>query len=209
MIAAIAAGVPGCPPALDFASDVQLYVVLMFCTGVGTVDDPAVPNVLVQHPVHGAAAAVVPLDVQRRDHALRPLPLDAALMRPVARWVSFLTGRCRAQLSEALTVIEGAAVGVRLVSAVCAHSQRVSRVRRRKRMPLSVSHFFTRERMLLFRLSFLFFLFSAFVLVFLPRRANSSHLAGQGALGVDCAHSFVSQSLDAFVHSKRQESVQP
>ena len=130
-IAATAAGVPGCPPAPDFASDVQLYVVLMLCTGVGTVDPPAAPNVLVQHPVHGAAAAVVPLDVQRRDHALRPLPLDAAVMRPVARWVSFLTGRWRAQLSEALTVIEGAAVGARLVSAVCAHSQRVSRVRRR------------------------------------------------------------------------------
>jgi len=131
VIAAIAAGVPGCPPAPDLASDVQLYVVLMLCTGVGTVDDPAAPNVLVQHPVHGAAAAVVPLDVQRRDHAMRPLPLDAAVMRPVARWVSFLTGRWRAQLSEALTVIEGAAVGARLVSAVCAHSQRVSRVRRR------------------------------------------------------------------------------
>jgi hypothetical protein len=52
-------------------------------------------------------------------------------MRPVARWVSFLAGRWRAQLSEALTVIEGAAVGARLVSAVCAHSQSVSRVRRR------------------------------------------------------------------------------
>ena len=131
VIAAIAAGVPGCPPAPDFASDVQLYVVLMLCTGVGTIDPPAAPNVLVQHPVHGAAAAVVPLDVQRRDHAMRPLPLHAAVMRPAARWVSFLTGRWRAQLSEALTVIEGAAVGARLVSAVCAHSQRVSRVRRR------------------------------------------------------------------------------
>ena len=131
VIAASAAGVPGCPPAPDFASDVQLYVVLMLCTGVGTIDPPAAPNVLVQHPVHGAAAAVVPLDVQRRDHAMRPLPLHAAVMRPAARWVSFLTGRWRAQLSEALTVIEGAAVGARLVSAVCAHSQRVSRVRRR------------------------------------------------------------------------------
>ena len=52
-------------------------------------------------------------------------------MRPAARWVSFLTGLWRAQLSEAIGVIEGAAVGARLVSAVCAHSQRVSRTRRR------------------------------------------------------------------------------
>ena len=52
-------------------------------------------------------------------------------MRPVVRWVSFLTGLWRAQLSEAIAVIEGAAVGARLVSAVCAHSQRVSRTRRR------------------------------------------------------------------------------
>ena len=69
--------------------------------------------------------------VQRRDHAARPLPLDAAVMRPAARWVSFLTGLWRAQLSEAIADIEGAAVGARLVSAVCAHSQRVSRTRRR------------------------------------------------------------------------------
>jgi hypothetical protein len=130
-IAAVAARVPGCPPAPNFANDVQLYTVLMLCTGVGTVDGPAAPNVLVQHPVHGAAAAVVPLDVRRRDHAARPLPLDAAVMRPAARWVSFLTGLWRAQLSEAIAVIEGAAVGARLVSAVCAHSQRVSRTRRR------------------------------------------------------------------------------
>ena len=130
-IAATAARVPGCPPAPDFANDVQLYTVLMLCTGVGTVDGPAAPNVLVQHPVHGAAAAVVPLDVQRRDHALRPLPLDATVMRPAACWVSFLTGLWRAQLSEAIAVIEGAALGARLVSVVCAHSQRVSSTRRR------------------------------------------------------------------------------
>ena len=103
----------------------------MLCTGVGTIDGLAAPNVLVQHPVHGAAAAVVPLDVRRRDHAARPLPLDDAVMRPAARWVSFLTGRWRAQLSEAIAVIDGAAVGARLVSAVCAHSQRVSSTRRR------------------------------------------------------------------------------
>jgi hypothetical protein len=130
-IAAAAALVPGCPPAPNFVNDVQLYTVLMLCTGVGAVDGPAAPNVLVQHPVHGAAGAVVPLDVQRRDHAARPLPLDAAIMRPAARWVSFLTGLWRAQLSEAIDVIEGAALGARLVSAVCAHSQRVSRTRRR------------------------------------------------------------------------------
>ena len=130
-IVATAVGVPGCPQAPDLSDDVQLYTVLMLCTGVGTVDVPAAPNVLVQHPLPGAAAAVVPLDARRRDHALRPLPLDAAVMRPVARWVSFLTGRWRAQLSEAIAVIEGAEVGASLVSAVCAHSLLVSRVRRR------------------------------------------------------------------------------
>jgi hypothetical protein len=91
---------------------------------------PAAPNVLIQHPVHGAAAAVVPLHVRRRDHAARPLPLDAAVMRPAARWVSFLTGLWRPQLSKAIVVIEGAAVDARLVGAVCAHSQRVSLTRR-------------------------------------------------------------------------------
>jgi hypothetical protein len=96
--------------------------VLILCTGVGTVDGPAAPNVLSQHPVHGAAAAVVPLDVQRRYYALRPLPFDAAVMRPVARWFSFLTGLWRTRISEAIAVIEGAAVGARLVSVVCAHS---------------------------------------------------------------------------------------
>ena len=130
-IVATAAGVPGCPPPPDLFDDVQLYTVLMLCTGVGTVDVPAAPNVLVQHPLPGAAAAVVPLDVRRRDHALRPLPLDAVVMRPVARWVAFLTGRWRAQLSEAIAVIDGAEVGASLVGAVCAHSLLVSRVRRR------------------------------------------------------------------------------
>ena len=38
---------------------------------------------------------------------------------------------------------------------------------------------------------------------------TSSYLAGRGALVVNCAHSFVFKSLDAYVRPKRRESVQP
>jgi hypothetical protein len=115
--------VTDCPPAPDFSNDVQLYTVLMLCTGVGTVRDPAALNgVLVQHPLPGVAAAAVSLADQRRNHALR---LDAAAMRPAVRWVSFLLGRWRSQLSEALTVVHGAALGERLALVVCSHSLRL------------------------------------------------------------------------------------
>jgi hypothetical protein len=128
-IAAAAILVPGCPPAPDFSNDVQLYTVLMLCTGVGTVRDPvALDGVLVQHPLPGAAVAVVSLADQRRNHALR---LDAAVMRPAVRWVAFLLGRWRSQLSEAINAIDGAAVGERLALAVCSHSMRMHSARRR------------------------------------------------------------------------------
>ena len=127
-IALAANRVPGCPPAPDFVDDVQLYTVLMLCSGVGIVRNPAAQNgVLVQHPLPGAAAAVASLADRRRDHALR---LDAAVMRPATLWVSFLTGRWRNQLSEPLGIIDGAAVGARLVRVVCAHSLRVYSSRR-------------------------------------------------------------------------------
>ena len=83
---------------------------------------------LVQHPLPGVAAAAVSLADQRRNHALR---LDAAAMRPAVRWVSFLLGRWRSQLSEALTVVHGAAVGERLALVVCSHSLRLHSARRR------------------------------------------------------------------------------
>jgi hypothetical protein len=128
-IAAKARLVSDCPPAPDFSNDVQLYTVLMLCTGVGIVRDPAaLVGVLVPHPLPGAAVAVASLADQRRNHALR---LDAAVMRPAVRWVAFLLGRWRSQLSEALTVVDGAAVGESLALAVCSHSLRVYSARRR------------------------------------------------------------------------------
>ena len=47
------------------------------------------------------------------------------------RWVAFLLGRWRSQLSEAINVIDGAAVGERLALAVCSHSMRMHSARRR------------------------------------------------------------------------------
>ena len=128
-IAAKARLVSDCPPAPDFSNDVQLYTVLMLCTGVGIVRDPAaLVGVLVPHLLPGAAVAAASLADQRRNHALR---LDAAVMRPAVRWVAFLLGRWRSQLSEALTVVDGAAVGESLALAVCSHSLRVYSARRR------------------------------------------------------------------------------
>ena len=46
-------------------------------------------------------------------------------MRPAVRWVAFLLGRWRSQLSEAIDAIDGAAVGERLALAVCSHSMRM------------------------------------------------------------------------------------
>ena len=128
-IAVAAVGVPDCPPAPDFSSDVQLYTVLMLCTSVGIVRDPAALNgLLVQHPLPGAAAAAVSLADRRRDHELR---LDAAAMRSAALWVAFLTGCWRTQLAEALATIVGAKEGGRLVRVVSAHSLHVYSARRR------------------------------------------------------------------------------
>jgi hypothetical protein len=130
-IASAACGVPECPPAPDFSNDVQLYTVLMLCTSVGTVRDPAALNgVLVQHPLPGAAAAsaAASLADRRRDHELR---LDAAAMRSAARWVAFLTGCWRAQLAEALSTVAGATEGGRLVRVVSEHSLQVYSARRR------------------------------------------------------------------------------
>jgi hypothetical protein len=121
----------GCPPwpAPDFSNDVQLYAVLMLCTGVGTVrDQVALDGVLVQQPLPSAAVAVVSLTDQRRIHALR---LDAAVMRPALRWVACLLGRWCSQLSEAITAIDGASVNERLVLAVCSQSMRMHSARRR------------------------------------------------------------------------------
>jgi hypothetical protein len=129
LIAAVAARVPGCPPAPNFANDVQLYTVLMLCTSVGTVRDPAALNgLLVQHPLPGAAAAAVSLADRRRDHELR---LDEAAMRSAALWVAFLTGCWRTQLAEALATIVGAKEGGSLVRVVSAHSLHVYSARRR------------------------------------------------------------------------------
>jgi hypothetical protein len=128
-IAVAAVGVPDCPPAPDFSSDVQLYTVLMLCTSVGIVRDPAALNgLLVQHPLPGAAAAAVSRADRRRDHELR---LDAAAMRSAALWVAFLTGCWRTQLAEALATIVGAKEGGRLVRVVSAHSLHVYSARRR------------------------------------------------------------------------------
>ena len=128
-IAVAASGVPDCPPAPDFSNDTQLYAVLMLCTSVGTVRDPAALNgVLVQQPLPGVAAAAASLADRRRNHELR---LDDAAMRSAARWVAFLTGCWRAQLAEALGTVVGAAVGGRLVRAVSEHSLKVYSARRR------------------------------------------------------------------------------
>ena len=122
--------IPDCPPAPSFVNDIQLYTVLMLCTGAGFFwnHPPAVAGVLVQPPLPGAEIAVASLADQRRDHAL---PLDAATVKPVARWVAFLTGRWRDQMSEPLKVFEGAGLGERLVRVVCSHSLRVYSTRRR------------------------------------------------------------------------------
>jgi hypothetical protein len=52
-------------------------------------------------------------------------------MRPAVRWVAFLLGRWRSQLSEAINAIDGAVIGERLALAVCSHSMRMHSARRR------------------------------------------------------------------------------
>jgi hypothetical protein len=126
---AAAIGVPDCPPAPDFSCDVQLYTVLMLCTGVGVVRDPAAMNgVLVPQPLPGVAVAAATLADRRRNHALR---LDAVAIRVAAHWVAFLTGCWRTQLAEAMGTVVGATEGGRLVRIVSEHSLRVYSARRR------------------------------------------------------------------------------
>ena len=126
LIAHAARDVPGCPPDPDFGHNVQFYTVLMLCTGTGIVRDMAARNsILVPHPADPAVHVAAPL-------AAPPvMRLDVDAMSGAARWVAFLTGRWRAQLSESARDIQGADLGARLVRAVCTHNLRVFSARRR------------------------------------------------------------------------------